>query len=68
MFMLNRAWLMDYRLSVNLAKFNNRSSYWRKVNPNVEGSSKLEAEKKNSDATGGGGGGGTGKSEYGFRG
>ncbi|XVF28964.1 hypothetical protein REPUB_Repub15cG0078800 [Reevesia pubescens] len=31
--MLNGAWLFDFRLAVSFAKFNCRSTFWRKINP-----------------------------------
>ncbi|XVF23991.1 hypothetical protein REPUB_Repub13aG0087900 [Reevesia pubescens] len=30
---LNGAWLLDFHIGVNLARFNARSDYWRKVDP-----------------------------------
>ncbi|XVF30044.1 hypothetical protein REPUB_Repub16aG0023400 [Reevesia pubescens] len=30
---LNGVWLLDYRIGVNIARFNSRSSFWRKINP-----------------------------------
>ncbi|XVF07386.1 hypothetical protein REPUB_Repub06bG0134400 [Reevesia pubescens] len=51
--LLNGVWLMDYRIGVYMAKFNGRSSFWKKVNLSSTGPGNVIVENLASNRKGG---------------